>query len=224
VESRNRELDEFTYVVSHDLKAPLRAISNLSEWLEEDLQDKLDEETSNNITLLRSRVERMNQFIDGLLRYSRAGRIDVDKTIVNVGELLEKIIDSISPPPNFAIAIGENMPTLITESLLLEQVFSNLISNGIKHNEKEKGNIEISVRELDEYYEFAVTDDGVGIAPTDREKIFVIFQTLTARDTKENTGIGLSIVKKIIENQDGKIWLESELGQGSTFYFTWHKS
>jgi signal transduction histidine kinase len=275
VESRNRELDKFTYIVSHDLKAPLRAIANLSQWIEEDLEDKLDEDTSKNMALLRSRVQRMDNFINGLLEYSRVGRIKSEKTTVDVQQLLHEIIDSIAPPPTFNIKIDENMPTLETEILPLQQIFSNLITNAIKHHNRDDGTITISVLECDKpsyevcsrsdtslwvkhfsqrreppqrkcftatqlcadgmaksttasqtlhFYQFSVADDGVGIAPKDQERIFGIFQTLTSRDEKENTGIGLSIIKKIIESQGEKIWLESQVNQGTTFYFTWAKS
>ncbi|AFZ37111.1 multi-sensor signal transduction histidine kinase [Stanieria cyanosphaera PCC 7437] len=221
--SRNQELDQFTYIVSHDLKAPLRAIANLSEWLEEDLQDKLDEDTSHQLTLLRQRVFRMDAFIDGLLRYSRAGRLKEEKTIVDVKELLAEIIDSLNPPPEFTIKINGAMPVFKTEVLPLQQVLSNLISNGIKYNSNPEGKIEIFVSDRDSAYQFAIADNGMGIPVRYHEKIFEIFQTLASREEKESTGIGLSIVKKIVENQGGKIWLESQEGQGTTFYFTWLK-
>jgi signal transduction histidine kinase len=221
--NRNQELDQFTYIVSHDLKAPLRAIANLSEWLEEDLADKLDEDTSQQLILLRQRVFRMDAFIDGLLRYSRAGRLKEAKTIVDVKQLLEEIIDSLNPPPEFTIKINGAMPIFQTEALPLQQVLSNLISNGIKHNPNPEGKIEISLSDRGFVYQFAVADNGEGIPSKYHNKIFEIFQTLTSREEKESTGIGLSIVRKIVENQGGKIWLESQEGRGTTFYFTWLK-
>ncbi len=224
LEERNQELNQFAYVVSHDLKAPLRAIANLSEWLKEDLEDKLDENTSKNLILIRSRVQRMTSFIDGLLEYSRAGRVNSQKTIVDVHKLLYEIIDSLAPRPNFVVKINGKMPIIETKALPLQQVFSNLISNAIKHHHRQDGLITISVLETPENYQFSVADDGVGIAPEHQEKIFVIFQTLTTRDKTENTGIGLSIVKKIIDNQGEKIWLESQPNQGTTFHFTWAKN
>jgi signal transduction histidine kinase len=224
LEERNQELDRFTYIVSHDLKAPLRGIDNLSVWIEEDLKDKLDADTSQNMSLLRNRVQRMNNFIDGLLEYSRVGERQETKVIVDVEKLLQEIIDSLVPSRSFKIAIQGKMPVLQTEALPLQQVFSNLISNSIKHHHRDDGTITISAVEREKHYQFSVADDGLGIAPEDQTKIFAIFQTLAAKDTKENTGIGLSIVKKIVENQGGKVWLESELNQGSTFYFTWNIS
>jgi signal transduction histidine kinase len=223
LQERNQELDRFTYIVSHDLKAPLRAIANLSEWLEEDLQNKLDEDTSQQLSLLRNRVHRMDMFINGLLEYSRVGKINVDKTLVDVHKLLEDIIDSLHPPETFEINIISEMPVFETQSLPLQQVFSNLISNGIKHHPREDGKIEISVGDRGEKYQFSVADDGLGIEPKYHEQIFEIFQTLVARDRKESTGIGLSIVKKIVENNGGNIWVDSQEGRGSIFNFTWAK-
>ena len=218
---RNQELDQFAYVVSHDLKAPLRAIANLSSWIEEDLSDSMTEDTLHQMNLLRGRVHRMEGLIEGLLQYSRVGRIQVPSEMVKVEKLLAEIIDSLAPPSGFEVKVEPGMPTFVTEKLPLQQVFSNLISNAIKHNRCESGYVKISVKELDEFYEFFVADDGPGIAPQYHEKVFVIFQTLEARDKVENTGIGLSLVKKIVEGQGGTISLESAEGEGATFRFTW---
>ncbi|VEP15665.1 Bacteriophytochrome (Light-regulated signal transduction histidine kinase) [Hyella patelloides LEGE 07179] len=223
LKKRNQELDHFAYVTSHDLKAPLRAIANLATWLSEDLEDQIPEENQQQLQLMQSRVKRMDGLIQGLLEYSRVGRKNIPVKTIHVGNLVKEAIDSLSPPPEFEIIVAEHMPTLKTEALLLQQVFSNLISNAIKYHPQQKGKITISVKEQDKFYEFAVSDDGLGIDPQYHERIFTIFQTLQARDTIESTGIGLSIVKKIVEGQGGKIWVESQLGEGATFYFTWQK-
>ena len=224
LEQRNRELDEFAYVVSHDLKAPLRAIANLSEWIEEDLADKLDEDTQHQMNLLRIRVHRLENLINALLDYSRVGRLEFDLQEVSVGEMLSEIIDSLNVGEHFQIEILEQMPTLITQAVPLQQIFSNLISNAIAHSDSVDGKITISGVEKDDYYEFFVADNGKGIDPKYQERIFTIFQTLESRDRKESTGIGLAIVKKAVENQGGRVQVESELGKGSSFSFTWCKT
>ncbi|HEY9670872.1 MAG TPA: PAS domain S-box protein [Waterburya sp.] len=223
LEKRNAELDQFAYIVSHDLKAPLRAIANLSQWLEEDLEEHLSEDTRHQMNLLRNRVHRMEALINGLLQYSRVGRLRTDLELVDVEGLLAEVIDSLAPPPEFTITVMPGMPTLWTERLPLEQVFANLISNGIKHNHRTEGQIVISAREQTDDYEFVVSDNGPGIAPEFHEKVFVMFQTLESRDLAENTGVGLAIVKKIIDDKGGTISLESNRGQGATFRFSWPK-
>ena len=220
---RNQELDQFAYVVSHDLKAPLRAIANLSSWIEEDLSESMTEDTLHQMNLLRGRVHRMEGLIEGLLQYSRVGRIEVALETVKVEKLLAEIIDSLAPPAEFVVEVQAGMPTFMAARLLLQQVFSNLISNAIKHHRGSAGNIQISVQDTGDFYKFSVADDGPGIAAQYHDKVFVIFQTLEARDRVENTGIGLSLVKKIVENQGGTTSLESAEGEGATFGFTWPK-
>jgi signal transduction histidine kinase len=220
---RNRELDQFAYVSSHDLKAPLRAISHLSEWIEEDLEGQMSSEVQQHMILLRKRVERMEALINGLLDYSRVGRVESSIEVFNVGDLLTEIIDSLDTPSDFTIEIAE-MPTIKTSRLRLGQVFSNLITNAIKHSRRANGHLQITVSDDDpRFYEFTISDNGQGIAPEHQDRIFTIFQTLESRDKTENTGIGLSIVKKIVETEGGKVEIESDLGQGATFRFTWYK-
>ncbi len=222
LKKRNYELDRFAYVTSHDLKAPLRAIANLATWLGEDLEGIIPEENQHHLKLMQSRVERMDGLIQGLLEYSRVGRIRHSVITINVKDLLLETIDFLSPSSNWKIAIASNMPTLQTDPISLRQVFANLISNAIKYNDKEFGKIEISAQKYTDCYEFAVTDNGPGIEPQHHERIFKIFQTLQARDTFESTGIGLSIVRKILEERGDSIRVKSQLGEGATFYFTWH--
>lgn len=223
LEDRNRELEQFAYVASHDLKAPLRAIANLSEWIEEDLSGQLPPENQQQLHLLRGRVHRMEALINGLLEYSRVGRVESPVERVSLSVLLDEVIDSIDPPDTFTITIPPDLPTLITKRLPLRQVFANLISNAVKHHDRPDGQVRIGVKDLGDRYEFSVADDGPGIAPEYHRKIFMIFQTLQARDVKESTGVGLSIVKRIVETEGGTIHLDSEEGAGTTFYFTWNK-
>ncbi len=221
LEKRNQELDQFAYVVSHDLKAPLRAIASLAQWLEEDLAEVLNDETRRQMGLLQGRVHRMEALINGLLQYSRVGRVVLQPELVSVGDLLQEVVDSLAPPAEFVVEIAPTMPTLRTDRLGLQQVFANLIGNAIKHHDRPNGHIWITASESSKHYEFAVKDDGKGIAQKFHDRVFTIFQTLEARDKVENTGIGLSLVKKIVESRGGAVWLESEPGQGATFHFTW---
>ena len=176
------------------------------------------------MNLLRGRVHRLENLINGLLAYSRIGRLESEPQEVAVGRMLAEIIDLLEVPEGFEIEIQGEMPTFVTEAIPLQQVFNNLISNAIKHSDRDSGRITISVKERNKFYEFAVADNGKGIEPKYHDKIFTIFQTLEARDTKESTGIGLAIVKKAVENQGGQITVESQLGEGSIFRFTWKKS
>jgi PAS domain S-box-containing protein len=224
LEERNRELEQFNYVVSHDLKAPLRAIGSLSEWIEEDLQDQLTDESRRNMDLLRARVYRLEALINGLLQYSRLGQAKLSFELVPVAELLTEVIDSLGPPSGFTVTVEPPMPVLTTDRMLLGQVFTNLIDNAITHHDRPQGQVKITVLEQENFYRFAVSDDGPGIDERFYEKIFAIFQTLEPRDKRESTGIGLALVKRIIERQGGQSWVVSEVGEGSTFYFTWPKN
>ncbi len=217
---KNNELDQFAYVVSHDLKAPLRGIDNITSWIEEDHSHDLTPELRKNLELIKGRARRLENMINGLLEYARIGKLKKDHETVNLKALLEELIE-ILVPPNFEVSIDGEMPVLKTVKVRIEQVFSNLISNAVKYNEKPVGKISISCKTLPNYYEFSVTDNGIGIQSQYFEKIFTIFQTLKERDAFESTGVGLAIVKRIIENKKATIDVESVPGEGTTFRFTW---
>ena len=223
----NRELDQFAYITSHDLKAPLRAIANLSEWIEEDMDALmgagLTDGMRSNMHLLRSRVGRMQSLLNSLLEYSRAGRHLTPITVVDVHGLLTEIIQTLDPPDTFTTVIVAPMPTLLTRRQPLQQVFTHLIDNAIRHHPTKMGMINISVVDLGDRYEFAISDNGDGIDPQFQERIYTIFQTLKARDVQENMGAGLAIIKKIVTAEGGIIRLESTAGSGATFRFTWLK-
>ena len=223
LENINKQLDQFAYIVSHDLKAPLRAIANLSSWIEEDLGATETENVREQMNLLRGRVNRLESLINGILEYSRAGRIVASEERVSVDAMLREIIEGMPVPVKYTITVGKGMPEFYTAKVPLSQVFSNLISNAIKYRKSDSGNLSVAVEELRDRYMFFVKDDGPGIAPEYHKKIFEIFQTLLPRDQFESTGVGLSIVKKIVEDLGGIVRIESEPGQGATFIFTWPK-
>jgi signal transduction histidine kinase len=218
---RERELDAFATVAAHDLRAPLKGVANLATWLIEDLDNCLTPDTRKHFDLLQSRVCRMTAAVEDLLQYVRVGQQQTSKVVVNVGELLTQIINSLGLATKFTIEIASEMPTLRTERVLLQQVFTNLIGNAIKHHDRSNGRVEILARPQQEnVYLFEIVDDGPGIAPQDRERIFEVFQRLQPNgDT--NLGLGLAIVKKTIELHGGQIWVESNAGAGSKFSFTW---
>jgi signal transduction histidine kinase len=220
VESANKELNDFAYVVSHDLKAPLRGISALSQWLLDDYADKFDEQGKKYINLLISRVKRMYSLIDGILQYSRVGRIQEESGNVNLNEVVAEVIDILTPIKNIQIEIPQELPVIFCEKTRIEQVFQNLISNAIKFMDKPQGKITIQCDEDNNYWKFSVADNGRGIEKKHFIKIFQIFQKLSTSQDSDSTGIGLALVKKIVEIYEGEVWVESEVGEGSTFFFT----
>jgi signal transduction histidine kinase len=216
----NQELKDFAYIVSHDLKAPLRGIASLADWVQNDYGDRLDDEGRDMLSLMSGRVRRMSDLIDGVLQYSRVGRVKENKTQVNLARLLNETIDMIAAPNGIHIAIDSELPTLCAEKTRMQQVFQNLIGNAVKYMGKPEGEIHIGHSQKEDYWEFYVSDTGMGIESRHFDKVFQIFQTLVPRDQSESTGVGLAIVKKIVETYGGKIWLTSEVGKGSTFWFT----
>ncbi|MCA9732481.1 MAG: PAS domain S-box protein [Deferribacteres bacterium] len=220
LQSVNQELKDFAYVVSHDLKAPLRAIGSLSDWLIADYGDLFDEDGKELVHLLESRVKRMHKLIEGILQYSRVGRVREEFVEVDLNESVAGIIDLLAPPEHISITVNCELPTIMIEKTRIEQVFQNLLSNAIKYMDKPQGKIMVCSKTDESNHIFRVADNGPGIDERHFEKIFQIFQTLNPRDEFESTGVGLTLIKKIIEMYGGKVWLESELGKGSTFYFS----
>jgi light-regulated signal transduction histidine kinase (bacteriophytochrome) len=221
LEKSNADLEQFAYVASHDLRAPLRGISNLSQWIEEDLGPHLGGESRRQMELLRGRVQRMESMIDGILDYSRAGRVRHKPERVDVGRLVHEVIEQLQARASARFELGPGMPTLTTERLPLQQVFTNLLSNALKHARREELLVRIEVRDGQSFHHFSVTDNGQGIAPHYQEKIWGPFQTLVARDKVEGSGMGLCVVKRIVESRGGQAWVESAEGEGAAFHFTW---
>jgi PAS domain S-box-containing protein len=225
-EEAYRELDQFAYVASHDLKAPLRGIASLAQWIQDDVGERLSGESADHMRLLQGRVHRMQALIDGILAYSRAGRVLTRAEAVDTGALVREVIELHALPAEVSIDVASQMPMLEAERIPLQQVFMNLIDNAVKFARAERPDAAISVgwRDLGDAFEFAVTDNGPGIAPEYHERIWGIFQTLSSRDAVEGTGIGLSVVKKIVETRGGHVSVESSPGAGATFRFTWPKA
>jgi light-regulated signal transduction histidine kinase (bacteriophytochrome) len=222
IERSNKDLEQFSYVAAHDLKAPLRAIHNLAVFIEEDL-GKLPDNVKLNMELLKGRIHRMEGLVNGILEYARSGTKAVNPEITDVANLVNDIVENLGIQQDQEVEIQEGLPIILTQRLLLEQVLSNLMSNAHKYNDNPEPKITIASKELDKEFEFSVSDNGPGIPIESQHKVFRIFQTLQARDTYESTGIGLSIVKKIIEEKGCKIEIDSSPGEGCTFRFTWPK-
>lgn len=220
LEHVNNELQNFAYVISHDLKAPLRAISTLANWITADYSDKFDDEGKEQMRLLITRVKRMHDLIDGVLEYSRVGRIREEKVDIDLNSLVPEIIETLAPPKNMIIKINNELPVITFEKTRITQVFQNLLSNAIKFMDKPQGIIQISSENKENFWKFSIGDNGPGIERKHFAKIFTIFQTLQPRDEFESTGIGLTLIKKIIDMYEGSIWLDSEIGKGTTFHFT----
>ena len=221
LQSANKDLSDFAYIVSHDLKAPLRGIKTITEWIKADYAPKIDEQGREQMNLLSSRVDRMHNLIEGILQYSRVGRVKEDLAVVDLNEAVAEVIDLIAPPANISIAIDNELPTITCEPTRIRQVFQNLLSNAVKYMDKPLGKITVGcAEEEDGCWRFSVADNGPGIEEKYFEKIFQMFQTLSSRDEFESTGIGLTVVKKIVEMYGGKTWVESVPGEGSTFLFT----
>ncbi len=221
LERQNQELSDYTHMVSHDLKTPLQSIDALSSWLKEDYTDCLDAEGKKSLTLIRRNVEKMDTLISGILEYSTISKSQVDTYDVDLDKLIKEVINGIDVPRHIIIIKNDNMPTVKGDRYRLKQLFQNLIVNAIKYNDKDKGLVEVGFENANKFWEFYVRDNGKGIEKKYFNKIFKTFEKLD--NTTNATGMGLSLVKKIVDGLGGIIWLESQKDIGTTFYFTLKK-
>lgn len=216
----NSELKDFAHIVSHDLKAPLRAIGTLAAWLKEDYSEALDEEGREQLTLLMGRVSRMEGLINGILEYSRVGQSVHEQNMEDLNLVVVDVLDAVVPRKKFNFVMDKALPPIKIDRTRAQQIFQNIISNSVKYMDKEVGEIHLTCETMGSYWKIGLRDNGPGIEKQYFDKIFQIFQTLKPRDEYESTGVGLAIVKKSVELYGGKVWLESVIGEGTTFFFT----
>jgi len=216
----NKELQDFTYVAAHDLKAPLRGIGTLTDWIASDYADRFDEQGRQQLSMLKGRVSRLSELIDGILHYSEIGRVASRREQVDLNLLVPEVISLLAPPERIDVVVKGPLPIITCEKVRVGQVFRNLVDNAVRYMDKPQGRIEIGCTEQLGFWRFAVSDNGPGIDAKYFDKIFQMFQTLAPRDEREGTGIGLAVVKKIVELCGGSIWVESNVGEGTTFFFT----
>ncbi|WP_350284709.1 PAS domain S-box protein [uncultured Croceitalea sp.] len=218
LEESNKGLQEYAHIVSHDLKSPLRSVSALATWLYDDYKDKLDESGRYNLQMMVEKVEGMDKLITGILKYSTLNSEALDNTDVDVNQVVQRIEEIIFIPEHVGIKIVKPLPVIRADKTKIHQLFQNFLSNAVVNIDKKEGVVEIDCKEGKTHWQFSVKDNGVGIPKEYHEKIFKIFQSIG--NNERSTGIGLSIVKKIIDIYEGRVWLESEIGVGTTFYFT----
>ncbi len=224
VDSVNKEMKDFASIVSHDLKAPLRGIKTLAVWILDDCADKFDDKAKERMNLLLERVERMYNLIDGVLQYSKIGQAEEKRVPVNLNEFVPELISMVAPAENIKITIENELPIVVCEETYMMQLFQNLLSNAIKYMDKPQGWVKIGCVEDAGFWKFSVADNGPGIEEKDFETIFKMFRALPVKEQFMGTGVGLTVVQKIVQLYGGRVWVESQIGRGSTFYFTLPKS
>jgi len=220
LERSNQELRDFAHVAAHDLKAPLRGIATLADWIVQDCADKIDGQGRDNLALLQQRVNRMTRLIDGILRYAEVGHDDHGVEMIDTRALVAEVVEQIAPPEHITVRVEDPLPVVPCERAALTQVFQNLLSNAVKYMDKPEGEIRVAAEEGEDYWTFRIQDNGPGIEETYFDRIFQMFQTLAPSHGGDSTGIGLAIVKKIVQMHGGNVWVQSQPGCGSTFLFT----
>ena len=218
LENSNQGLQEYAHIVSHDLKSPLRSISALSTWLQEDYKDVLDETGNQHLQMMQEKVASMDKLISGILEYSTANSSNLDITTVDLNSVIDNIKETIYIPDHVQLSVPQKLPNIVADQTKMHQLFQNILSNAVVHIEKEKGLVEVLFKEDTDQWQFTIADNGVGIPEKHHKKIFEIFQSVGNK--ARSTGIGLSIVKKIVDRYNGAVWVESEVGNGTQFHFT----
>lgn len=217
----NKELEDYAQIVSHDLKSPLRSIHSLISWIKEDSDREFSDQTLKYFSMIENKVEKMDHLIEGILTYSKIDKEEMVKENVNTHQIIQSIVDIIHIPKHITITIKNKLPVIKADRYRIHQLFQNIIGNAVNYIERETGLVEITSEEFDNHYVFSVKDNGVGIAKEHHKKIFNTFQAYTK--SEDSTGLGLAIVKKVIDTYNGEIWIESELGEGSTFFLKLNK-
>ncbi len=219
----NKQLDDFVHIVSHDLKTPLNGILGLVEWVQEDLDGYDNETVKENLEHIRRSAENLSSMITGVLEYSKSSKITYKRDDIDLDSFISDIIKLILPPAHIRVELQAGLPVIKGDHIKLQQVLQNFIGNAVKYNDKAEGLVKISMEEKPNCYEFTISDNGPGIDPKNHQRIFQLFQTLNPISDIDSTGVGLTIVKSIVENQGGKIHVDSELGKGASFTFQWMK-
>ncbi len=213
----------FTYLVTHDIKAPIRAIDNLTTWITEDMGNDLKPSVAENINLLRNRVNRTQRMMNALSDYSRISRLKESRQPVNPDKLIHAVIESLPESDNGKFTVTGCDKVIQAEKDLIQRIFTELIKNSLMHSEKEITEITVRMEEMPDEYVFSVEDNGPGILKQYETKAFEIFQTLKSNDDSENTGIGLPLVKRILENLNQRIWIDYSFTGGLCIKFSWYK-
>ena len=223
IKRSNKELERFAYIASHDLKAPLRGIDNLAQWITEDVSDTANEDTLKNLGLLRNRIKRLEGLLENILAFSRAGRIVEDSTEIDLNTFLPELVELQGIPDNYEVVVQDNLPVIESPTSPLEQIFGNLLNNAVKHHDQESGHISITASNAGPFLNICVTDDGPGIPKRYHTRVFEMFQTLKSRDKVEGSGLGMAIIKKLVESQGGSVTIVSPVKakRGTSICFTW---
>ena len=218
----NEDLESFAYTASHDLRAPLRGIGNLIGWIREDLGDKVDEDAESKFSLMTDRVQRMERMLEDLLQYSRIGRTDMQEVEFQPEQKIREAFDLLNAEQRFELEIPDPLPTLSGTPIAFQQVVANVIGNAIKHHDGETGRIRVYSTRQDAFVRITIADDGPGIPKQYRERVFALFQTLKSRDSVEGSGMGLAIVRRVLDVAGGKVSITgNDHGRGASVHIDW---